>query len=119
MKKQVLILVMMLFVLGAQAYGGNNKAVNPKPINYQEVVSKLKYPQDSKEKGIEGRVVVTLKVDTEGNVISHRFESYPCSDLKEAVEKVVENLKFEPARNANGEVVIGRIAVPFNFKLTI
>ncbi|SNS84383.1 TonB family C-terminal domain-containing protein [Ekhidna lutea] len=119
MKKQLLILTMVLCVLGVQATNGDGEAVNPKPTNYKEVISTIDYPQVCKEKGIEGKVIVTLKINKEGKVINHRFEEYPCSDLRDAVKDILPNLNFEPAKNAAGQSVVGLIAVPVNFKLTI
>ncbi|MEQ8904259.1 TonB family protein [Ekhidna sp.] len=119
MRKQLLILTMVLCVLGVQANNGNGKAENPKPTNYQEVISTIEYPQVCKEKGIEGKVIVTLKIDKEGKVINHRFEEYPCSDLRDAVKAKLSDLNFEPAKNSAGQSVVGLIAVPVNFKLTI
>lgn len=119
MKKQLLILAMAFCVLSAQANNGDGKAENPKPVNYKEVVSNIEYPLVCKEKGIEGQVLVTLKIDKNGKVINHQFEKYPCTDLRDAVKDILPNLNFEPAKNANGDAVVGRIAVPVNFKLTI
>lgn len=119
MKKTLLILAIAFCVLGAQANNGDGKAENPKPMNYKEVVSNIEYPLVCKEKGIEGMVLVTLKIDQTGKVINHRFESYPCTDLRDAVKAVLPNLSFTPAKNSKGEAVVGRISVPVNFKLTI
>ncbi|WP_424963949.1 energy transducer TonB [Ekhidna sp.] len=119
MKKTLLFLAMALFVLGTQANNGEGKAENPKPMNYKEVVSSIEYPLVCKEKGIEGQVLVTLKIDQNGKVINHRFESYPCTDLRDAVKAVLPKLNFEPAKNENGDSVKGLIAIPVNFKLTI
>ncbi len=119
MKKQILSLVMIFFVVGVMANGGEKKAESPKSINYKEVLSKIEYPRVCKEKGIEGKVIVTVKVDTEGKVINHEFESYPCTDLRDAVKNILPELRFTPATNEKGEAVVGKIAVPVNFKLTI
>ena len=119
MKKQIMSLVMTVFVLVAVANNGDGKAEGPKATNYKEVISKIEYPRVCKEKGIEGKVIVTIKVDKNGNVINHRFESYPCTDIRDAVKDVLPKLKFTPAKNERGEAVVGLIAVPVNFKLTI
>ena len=121
MKKQILALAMMFFVLGAFATNGNGEGVaeSPKPVNYKDVISAIEYPQVCKEKGIEGQVIVTLKIDEMGKVISHEFGKYPCTDLRDAVEKVLPDLNFTPAKDKNGNAVVGKIAVPVNFKLTI
>ncbi len=119
MKKQLAILTMVLFVLIAHASNAGDKAVDPKPTNYKEVISKIEYPKTSKQKGIEGKVIVSLKVDKYGKVINHRFDSYPCTDLRDAVKKVLTDLRFEPAKNSRGEEITGFIAIPINFKLDI
>ncbi|MEO9485185.1 MAG: energy transducer TonB [Ekhidna sp.] len=121
MKKQLLTLTLVLFVFGALANNGGVKgeAESPKPTNYKEVISKIVYPKVCQEKGIEGKVIVTLKVDETGNVINHEFDSYPCSDLRDAVKDVIKDLKFKPAKNEEGTAIVGKIAVPVNFKLTI
>ncbi|WP_370087172.1 energy transducer TonB [Ekhidna sp.] len=119
MKKQLLALTMVFFVLGALANNGNDKSESPKATNYKEVISKIEYPQVCKEKGVEGKVIVTLKVDQAGKVINHEFDSYPCTDLRDAVKEVLKDLTFVPAKNKEGEAVVGKIAVPVNFKLTI
>lgn len=119
MKKQLLVLTLALFVFGAQANNGKGEAESPKPTNYKEVISQIEYPKVCKEKGIEGIVIVTLKIDEIGNVINHEFDSYPCTDLRDAVKGVIKDLKFKPAKNEKGQAVVGKIAVPVNFKLTI
>ncbi|MEQ6165806.1 TonB family protein [Ekhidna sp. MALMAid0563] len=119
MKKQLLILTMMICVLGVQASIGDDKSENPKAINYKEVISNIEYPLECKEKGIEGQVLVTLKIDQNGKVINQHFEKYPCTDLRDAVKDILPKLNFEPAKNSKGEAVVGLIAVPVNFKLTI
>ena len=119
MKKHLLVLTLALFVFGVQANNGKGKAENPKPTNYKEVISQIEYPKVSKEKGIEGTVIVTLKIDADGNVINHEFEDYPCTDLRDAVKGVINDLKFTPAKDVDGKAVVGKIAVPVSFKLTI
>lgn len=119
MKKQLLALTMVFFVLGALANNGKGEAESPKAVNYKEVISEIVYPQVCKEKGIEGQVIVTLKIDEMGKVISHEFGSYPCTDLRDAVKNIIPSLNFTPAKNENGEAVVGKVALPVNFKLTI
>lgn len=117
MRKVLLAFVMTVFVLGVQATNG--EAENPKPTNYKEVISKIGYPETSKAQGIEGQVIVTLKVNKNGKVVNHRFDSYPCTDMRDAVKDVLKDLRFKAAKNASGEPVVGFIALPVNFKLTI
>ncbi|WP_420315763.1 TonB family protein [Ekhidna sp.] len=119
MKKIFSIVALAFFVLNTFATPSNGEAENPKPTNYKEIISNIEYPESSKAKGIEGQVLVMLKIDKAGKVINHRFEDYPCTDLRDAVKDILKDLKFEPAKNSKGESVVGFIAVPVNFKLTI
>lgn len=119
MKKQLLTLTLALFTFIAFAGNGKGKAESPKSMNYSEVISKIEYPEQSKKNGIEGTVIVTLKIDEVGNVINHEFKSYPCTDLRDAVKAVIKDLKFTPAKNAEGTAVVGKIEMPVNFTLTI
>jgi len=118
MKKTLLMLLSVCFIL----------FVNGQPLpsakvvevtNYKEVLSQIDYPQSCMKEGIEGRVIVSLKVDAKGNLVSHEFITYPCSDLKRAVTEALPKLKFNPAINQHGNAVVGRITMPINFKLTI
>lgn len=118
MKKYLLILTMVLGMLAVQA-SENGEASAPKAKNYKEVISKVEYPRVCKEKGIEGKVIVMLKIDVEGKVISHEFISYPCDDLKDAVQVVLNDLEFVPAKNKDGMAITGSVALPINFRLTI
>ena len=106
-------------MLSVQANHNDDKAMSPKPVNYKEVISDIEYPLVCKEKGIEGLVIVSLKVGMDGKVINHQFETYPCTDLRDAVKDILPELVFEPAKDKDGEVVVGRITIPVNFKLTI
>ena len=87
--------------------------------NYKEVLSQINYPRACMRKGIEGRVIVSLKVDAKGNLMGHEFISYPCKDLKEAVTDALPKLKFNPAINQHGNAVAGRITIPITFRLAI
>ena len=87
--------------------------------NYKEVVSQIVYPQDSKEQGIEGTVIVSLEVDHQGKLVSHEFISYPCSALQDAVKESLVKLQFNPAKNAAGQNITSRITMPVKFELSI
>lgn len=111
-----LLSVSLFLVISGHAFGFNKVA---KVTNYKEVLSQIEYPKVCQEKGIEGKVIVSLKVDATGKLISYDFIESPCSDLKEAVAMVLPALRFNPAVDQNGMPVAGRITMPVNFKLTI
>lgn len=118
MKKTLLMLLSLSLILCA--YGQPLSSAKVVEVtNYKEVLSQIEYPQTSKENGIEGKVVVSLTIDERGNLVSHEFISYPCSHLKEVVQKAIPKLKFNAAVNDYGQAVTSRITMPVNFELTI
>lgn len=118
MKKVMIMILSIYLVLGA--YGQANPSAKVVEVtNYKEVLSQIEYPKESKEKGIEGKVIVSLTIDEKGNLISHEFLAFPCGDLKEAVKEMLPKLNFTPAMNAHGDAVVSKITMPINFKLTI
>lgn len=118
MKKTLLMLTATCFILFASA-NTLTTAKEARVANYKEVLSKIEYPQVCKEKGIEGKVIVSLRIDSNGKMMSHEFLTYPCDDLKVAVAEALSELKFIPAVNQHGEAVTGKVILPVNFKLTI
>ncbi|MEP1097306.1 MAG: TonB family protein [Cyclobacteriaceae bacterium] len=117
MKKLIVLTFTLAFVFAA--YAGNGKAEKPKATNYKEVLKEIAYPQASMEQGIEGKVIVELKINKAGEMVSYKFKSYPCSDMKEVVEQSLMKITFAPATNKKGEAVNGRVTLPVNFQLTI
>lgn len=118
MKKSIAAVIMVFAMLAVQA-NGNGEAVSPKSTNYKDVISQIEYPQECRVNGVEGLVLVTVQVDENGMVTGHTFNKYPCVNLKGAVEKVINDLNFVPAKDKNGNDIKGKVVVPVNFKLTI
>ena len=118
MKKTLLMLLSLALIISTYAQPLPS-AKDVEVTNYKEVLSQIVYPQICKEKGIEGKVIVSLEIDEQGNVISHEFVSFPCSDLKEVVYNSLAKFNFNPAVNDNGQTIKSRITMPVNFELTI
>lgn len=112
-------LLALLFVTTAFASDPTVAVVSAKATNLNEVISNIKYPKVSNENGIEGKVVVVLKISAEGNVTENKFVTYPNIQMKEAVDVVLKDLKFTPARNSDGEAIQTSVRIPINFELTI
>lgn len=117
MKKLVAILFTTVFI--SASYAGNNIPEAPKAMNYKQILSQIEYPQVCREKGIEGKVIVMLRISAQGDILEYDFKSAPCSDLQDAVEASLPGMKFKPATDENGRAVDGILALPVNFKLTI
>ena len=118
MKKTLMMILSIYFALNVYAQNDNASKV-VEVTNYQEVVSSIPYPTVCKEKGIEGRVIVSLEIDEDGNLTSHEFLSFPCSDLRDVVFEALEDLEFKAATNNSGQAIASRITMPVNFELSI
>ncbi len=81
---------------------------NPKP----------RYPRAAKKRGIEGMVMVNVRVGRDGRpleVLIHTSSGYGVLDR--AALKAVRGWRFEAARRGNTRVE-GKVLVPINFELT-
>lgn len=117
MKKIFTLAITALFVFAASASNGAGELA--KISNYKEVVSKIEYPQVSKEQGIEGKVIVAINIDAMGNIKDYKFLSSPCPNLSKAVENSIKNLEFAPATDKDGNAIAGKVVLPVDFKLTL
>lgn len=84
---------------------------------FEFLMKNVKYPADAKEKKIEGRVLVTFVVDTDGSItdISLLKKTYPSLDTE--AKRVIKAMpKWIPGRQ-NGKVVKVHYSVPIIFRL--
>ena len=88
----------------------------PKPLNMNEVVQTIGYPDSAQLMGIEGRVVARILVDKEGNYMKHQVTGKSDSLLIAAVEEHIDELTFSPAVNG-GENIMCWVNIPFTFRL--
>lgn len=80
---------------------------NPKPV----------YPAMSRRQGEEGKVVLRVRVSTQGAALSVEMkQSSGFTRLDEAARAAVEKWRFVPARQGN-EAVESSVLVPLNFTL--
>ncbi|MEP4534263.1 MAG: energy transducer TonB [Cyclobacteriaceae bacterium] len=119
MKTLAITLLTILTFSTAALASDPNVAVSAKADNLSEVINSIEYPMVSRENGVEGRVVVLVRINEEGNVTSSEVISTPCNNLKAAVEDAITDLHFTPAKNAKGEAVATAIKIPIDFELTI
>ncbi len=117
MRKTLFLLLTMTFLCVYSQPLSSAKDVEV--TNYQEVISQIEYPQVSKENGIEGIVIVSLEIDSRGDLVDHEFISYPCTSLKEVVQESLEKLTFSPAVDDAGKAITTRITMPVKFELSI
>ena len=117
--KQLLSMLLSLLLVVSLYAQPMAEARDLEITNYKEVVSQIEYPQVCKEKGIEGQVLVSLEIGIDGNVISHQFISFPCTDLRDVVQDALSKFTFNPAVDDHGQAIPSRITMPVKFELTI
>jgi len=85
-----------------------------------KLISNTRYPQDAREKGKMGTVVISITVDSLGNAIKSELKTGVYKSLDEEALKVIKLLlpimKFYPGTK-NGQFVESVICFPFKFNL--
>ncbi len=90
--------------------GGNEKLM-------EFVLSNSHYPQEAKEKGVQGRVHVNFVVDTDGSISDVKVLKGVGGGCDEEAVRVVKSMpKWQPGRH-RGKVVKVSYTLPFDFKL--
>lgn len=78
----------------------------------------MKYPEECRKKGIEGRVVISFVVNKDGSIVDAEAVKSPHPALAEEGLRVVRSMpKWKPAKEG-GKVVRSRFNIPIMFKLS-
>ena len=88
----------------------------PEPLNMPEVRMIIGYPDEARDKNIQGQVVVRILVDEKGNYVKHVMIKSVHPSLDNAVVANLHKLKFSPAKRGEKPVKFW-VNVPFRFKL--
>jgi len=88
--------------------------VDSQPVLLQDV--KVPYPNEARRAGVEGQVILSLKIDETGKVVGARVLSGPGYGLDEAALSAVRRFRFKPAIK-NGEAVSTEIKYTYTFWL--
>lgn len=88
----------------------------PQPVNMDEFRRKVGYPPLAKEAQIQGKVIMRVLVDKDGNYVKHIILRNPHPILTSEVEKNVKMLKFVPAVQAGKPIKVW-VNLPVDFKL--
>ncbi|MEM1137148.1 MAG: TonB family protein [Bacteroidota bacterium] len=97
----------------------NTYVIPPKPLNYAEVVSSIKYPTICRKQGIEGKVIAKILVGKDGKAKEHKIIQEVQKDLANAYKEKITDLKFEPARDVAGNAIERWVVIPLHFRLNI
>ncbi|MDX2246317.1 MAG: TonB family protein [Bacteroidia bacterium] len=88
----------------------------PSPLNLNEIRKAIGYPQEAISQNIEGTVILRVLIDKEGNYRKHAVVKEVHPLLVAAVEPVISQLKFSPAK-VDANPVMYWMNIPFPFKL--
>jgi protein TonB len=77
---------------------------------------KVPYPEEARRAGVEGTVVLSITIDTEGNVVVAKVISGPGYGLNEAARDAIKKFKFHPAVKG-GEAVSTELKYSYTFVL--
>jgi protein TonB len=88
--------------------------VDTEPSVASEV--KVPYPEEARRAGVEGTVVLSITIDTEGTVVAAKIISGPGYGLNEAARDAIKKFKFRPAVKG-GESVSTEIKYSYTFVL--
>lgn len=95
----------------AEFPGGNMAASN-------WISKNMKYPEECRKQGIEGRVVIKFVVNKDGSIVDAEAVKSPHPALAEEGLRVVKSMpKWKPAKEG-GKVVRSRFNIPIVFKLS-
>ena len=83
----------------------------------QYLSSNIRYPEDAREAGTQGRVIVSFIVEKDGSISNAKVAKPTYSSLDEEALRVVSAMpKWVPGKQ-NGEAVRVKYAVPVSFRL--
>lgn len=84
---------------------------------YQWIYDHMKYPEECREQGIQGRVMVQMVIGKDGSIESAQATRSPHEALsKEAIRLVKSMPKWEPGRH-NGKIVRSYLYLPITFRI--
>lgn len=88
---------------------------DPQCLNCEEIRKRIGYPPLAKEAGIQGKVIVRLLIDQNGQYRRHIVLRSPHKLLTEAVERELPSLEFSPGIQAERPVSVW-VTLAFDFR---
>ena len=89
----------------------------PEPIGgLYAIQSKIKYPEEAKRNGVEGKVFIQAFIDVTGNVVEAKVIKGVGHGLDEAALEAVKQTKFTSGKQ-EGKPVKVQVTIPIIFKL--
>jgi len=92
-------------------YPGGEKAL------MNDLIGKIKYPEEAKKNGIQGKVFVSFVVDEQGKVTNAKIERGVEASLDTESLRVVSELKTWKPGKEKGKAVKVAYTIPINYAL--
>jgi protein TonB len=92
-------------------YPGGEKAL------MNDLIGKIKYPEEAKKNGIQGKVFVSFVVDEQGKVTNAKIERGVEASLDKESLRVVSELKTWKPGKEKGKAVKVAYTIPINYAL--
>jgi len=136
MKKGIILLVALMGAISSViAQEDKSKAVNNEVfVDDYDVIAQfpggekecfkflsdnIKYPVECMKKGIQGRVIVSFTINTDGSIEEVKTMRSPDPALSKEAERVIAMMpKWKPAMHGD-KAVRSRMSIPVNFRLDV
>ena len=118
-----IVFVILSFLIPARVNGtSNSEGIGTKPpelLNYDEFVESIQYPEKCRKRGVQGKVLIRLRVNEKGRVEQYRIMEAPDDLIKRECAAHILNLRFIPALDEYGRAASAFIDLPIIFALTL
>ncbi len=96
----------------------NTLEVNEQPVLIGGLAGLgVSYPQRARSRGIQGRVMLSFIVNTEGKAESIEVLSGIGHGCDRAAIRAIKRAKFQPGKDSDGNPVASIMSLPINFRL--
>jgi periplasmic protein TonB len=136
-----IIIILLLFCFSFAAAQNNKNNANKGNASFVEIkkapdpikLIKPEYPEEAKNAGITGKVIVEVTIDTKGNVTdatiltvnNQNTNKSAAGNLPDKFKNIFDapaldaakKMKFHPGLDKNGNPVTCKVAIPFSFNL--
>ena len=132
---KVLVLVAMMFAFGFSTASAQKTVVSQKNEEVFDVVEQMpeypggmqalfeflsqniKYPEDAQKQKVEGRVIVTFVVETDGSISNVEVAKHAFPSLDNEAVRVIQAMPNWTPGKQSGKVVRVKYTIPINFSL--
>ena len=89
---------------------------------YQMLAEKIQYPEDAVKDGVQGKVIVELTIDRDGEISNTKVMRGVNESLDKEALAAIQRVKdaggkFTPAYDAEGNPIVTTYVLPISFKL--